>query len=111
MYPESEILFPARSIIDLRTARNGESWMQLIDRLSSLPETHEDVLAFSLMMIRLGNCLTCNLDSYRASLGCSQCARRTVQSFKGKDDKLIDKMEEARHELRVYNGQNQRVRM
>jgi len=111
MYPESEILFPARSIIDLRTARNGESWMQLIDRLSSLPETHEDVLAFSLMMIRLGNCLTCNLDSYRASLGCSQCARRTVQSFKGKDDKLIDKMEEARHELRVYNDQNQRVRM
>ncbi len=111
MYPESEILFPARSIIDLRTARNGESWMQLIDRLSSLPETHQDVLAFSLMMIRLGNCLTCDLDSYRASLGCSQCARRTVQSFKGKDDKLIDKMEEARHELRVYNDQNQRVRM
>jgi hypothetical protein len=77
-----------------------------MDRLSSLPETHEDVLAFSLMMIRLGNCLTCDLDSYRASLGCSQCARRTVQSFKGKDDKLIDKMEEARHELRAYNDQH-----
>lgn len=106
MYPDSEILFPARSIPDLRTARNGEPWARLMDRLSSLPETHEDVLAFSLMMIRLGNCLTCDLDSYRASLGCSQCARRTVQSFKGKDDKLIDKMEEARHELRAYNDQH-----
>lgn len=106
MYPESEILFPARSITDLRSARNGETWVRLMDRLSSLPETHEDVLAFSLMMIRLGNCLTCDLDSYRASLGCSQCARRTVQSFKGKDDKLIDKMEEAREELRTYHKHN-----
>lgn len=99
MYPESEILFPARSIPELRLSRKGERWHALIDRLSELPETHEDVLAFCLMMIRLGNCLTCDLDSYRASLGCTACARRTVASFKGSDEMMIRKIEDARKEL------------
>lgn len=99
MYPDSEILFPARCIPELRNVRPGETWRKLIDRLTQLPETHEDVLAFSLMMIRLSNCLTCDLDSYRASLGCCQCARRTIQGFKGNDSALIARMEEARSEL------------
>jgi hypothetical protein len=103
MYPDSEILFPARSIPELKSARKGAKWQNLIDRLSTLPETHEDVLSFSLMMIRLGNCLTCDLDSYRASLGCNACARRTVSSFKGADDQLVRKMEEARRELKAHN--------
>lgn len=106
MYPDSEILFPARSIPELRTARQGQSWVKMIDHLSKLPEMHEDVLAFSLMMIKLGNCLTCDLDSYRASLGCNQCARRTVQSFKGNDDKLLAKMDEARAELHAQRKQH-----
>lgn len=100
MYPDSEILFPARSIPEMRDARPGQSWRKLIDKLSNAPETSEDVLAFSLMMIRLGNCLTCDLDSYRASLGCTQCARRTVQGFKGNDEALLKKMEESRRDLK-----------
>jgi hypothetical protein len=102
MYPDSEILFPARSIPELRDARPGLAWRKLVDRLSQTAETGEDVLAFSLMMIKLGNCLTCDLDSYRASLGCTQCARRTTQGFKGNDEALIRKMEEARKEVRDY---------
>jgi hypothetical protein len=100
MYPDSEILFPARCIPELRNIRPGMPWRELIDRVASLPEAHEDVLAFSLMMIRLSNCLTCDLDSYRASLGCGQCARRTIQGFKGNDKELMHKMEDARAELR-----------
>lgn len=103
MYPDSEILFPARSIPELRDARPGPAWHRLIDKLSAQPETSEDVLAFSLMMIKLGNCLTCDLDSYRASLGCTQCARRTVQGFKGNDDALAKKLEEARKELKDFS--------
>ncbi len=66
MYPDSEILFPPRCIeqpADLR----GPKWQDLVRRVSDLPHNHEDVLAFSLMMIRLGSCFTCDLDSYRAS--------------------------------------------
>lgn len=103
MYPDSEILFPARSIPELRDARSGQVWHRLIDKLSASSETGEDVLAFSLTMIKLGNCLTCDLDSYRASLGCTQCARRTIQGFKGNDEALTRKMEEARKELKEYS--------
>jgi hypothetical protein len=102
MYPDSEILFPARCIPELRNVRPGTPWRDLVDTLVSLPEAHEDVLAFSLMMIRLNNCLTCDLDSYRASLGCGQCARRTIQGFKGNDKELLRRMEDARGELRTY---------
>ncbi|HEC33161.1 MAG TPA: hypothetical protein ENI37_00390 [Chloroflexi bacterium] len=101
MYPDSEILFPPRCIPQLRDLR-GEKWAQLIDHLSSLPDEHEDVLGFSLMMIKLGSCLTCDLDSYRASLGCCICARRTVAGFKGADADMIRLFEEAREEVREY---------
>ena len=102
MYPDSEILFPARCIPELRNIRPGESWREVVDNVSCLPESHEDVLVFSLMMIRLSNCLTCDLDSYRASLGCGQCARRTIQGFKGNDRDLLQKMEDAKVELHLY---------
>ncbi len=103
MYPDSEILFPARCIPELRNIRPGVPWRELIDHIANLPEHDEDVLAFSLMMIRLSNCLTCDLDSYRASLGCGQCARRTIQSFKGSDKDLLRKLDDARDELRRYS--------
>jgi hypothetical protein len=105
MYPDSEILFPARCIPELRNVRPGTAWHTLIDQISRQTESHEDVLTFSLMMIRMNNCLTCDLDSYRASLGCGQCARRTIQGFKGSDKELMGKLEEARSELHGYfNG-------
>ena len=101
MYPESEILFPPRCIPQLRNLR-GMEWAKLIDHITSVPDGHEDVLGFSLMMIRLGSCLTCDLDSYRASLGCCTCARRSIAGFKGSDKDLIHKFEDAREEVREY---------
>jgi len=105
MYPESEILFPPRCIPQLRGLR-GPEWANLIDRIAALPDGHEDVLGFSLTMIRLGSCLTCDLDSYRASLGCCTCARRSVSGFKGSDKELIHLFEEIREEVRVYLASN-----
>ena len=101
MYPDSEILFPPRCIPLLRN-RRGPEWAELIDQIAARPDGHEDVLGFSLMMIRLGSCLTCDLDSYRASLGCCTCARRSVSGFKGSDRDLIHLFEEAREEVRAY---------
>ena len=101
MYPDSEILFPPRCIPQLRNLR-GEEWSRLIDRLSSLSDAHEDVLGFSLMMTKLSSCLTCDLDSYRASLGCCTCARRTASGFKGSDEDIIKLFEESRDKVREY---------
>ncbi|MBE9506967.1 MAG: hypothetical protein IMY86_02870 [Chloroflexi bacterium] len=74
----------------------------MVDRVAALPDGHEDVLAFSSLMIKLASCLTCDLDSYRASLGCCTCARRTVGGFKGSDEEIIRQFEEAREEVRAY---------
>ncbi len=101
MYPESEILFPARCIPGLRDLR-GPAWTELVDRIIGLPEDHEETLAFSLMMSHLAGCLTCNLDSYRASLGCATCSRRTILGFKGDDEALLEQFEKARQEVSAY---------
>jgi hypothetical protein len=101
MYPDSEILFPSRCIPQLRDLR-GVKWAKLVDRVAALPDGHEDVLAFSSLMIKLASCLTCDLDSYRASLGCCTCARRTVGGFKGSDEDIGRLFEEAREEVRAY---------
>ena len=110
MYPESEILFPTRCINQLVGLR-GPEWRALIERIAALPETHEDSLAFSLMMIKFNSCLTCDLDSYRASLGCTTCTKRMVAGFKGSDKLLLRKFEEARQEVITYlEATGQRVK-
>jgi len=101
MYPDSEILFPSRCIPQLRDLR-GPKWAALVDRVAVLPDGHEDVLAFASLMIKLASCLTCDLDSYRASLGCCTCAMRTVGGFKGADEEIIGQFEETREEVRAY---------
>ena len=101
MYPDSEILFPSRCIPQLRDLR-GPTWAELVDRVAALPDGHEDVLGFSLTIIRLGSCLTCDLDSYRASLGCCTCACRSVGGFKGSDKELVRRFERARDEVRAF---------
>lgn len=76
----------------------------MIERVSILPHNHEDVLAFGLMMIKLGSCLTCDLDSYRASLGCCTCARRSIAGFKGDDGALLKLYQEALDDVKAYTG-------
>ncbi len=88
MYPDSEILFAPHCIPELRDLR-GPQWVELIDRIAALPDGHVDVLGFSLMIVDLSSCLTCDLDSYRATLGCCTCAQRSVSGFKGTDGELI----------------------
>jgi len=106
MYPDSEILFPPRCIQQLRDLR-GPKWQSLIERISILPSNHEEILAFGLMMIKLGSCLTCDLDSYRASLGCCTCARRTISGFKGDDTSLIDTYQKALSDVQSFISKEQ----
>ncbi len=101
MYPESEILFPTRCIPGLKGLRN-EQWEELVERVSALPETHEDSLAFCLMMIRLCKCLRCDLGSYRASLGCCTCAQRAIKGFKSSDRALMRNFSRARRDILKY---------
>jgi len=106
MYPDSEILFPPRCIQQLCDLR-GPQWQELLARITILPNNHEEILALGLMMIKLGSCLTCDLDSYRASLGCCTCARRTISGFKGDDISLLALYQTALADVQAFVGKTQ----
>ena len=97
-YNKYELMFTPHLIPSLEDLR-GEEWQSLVEAVSNLPETHPDALAFSLMMIDLDGCLTCEMDSYRAQRGCALCARQAVLSFKGTDTQLISRFKEAKMEI------------
>ena len=101
MYPDSEMLFAPHCVPALRDIR-GPAWAELVDRIISLPDGHVDVLGFSLMVVELSSCLTCDLDSYRATLGCCTCAQRSVSGFKGDDRELIALFQEKCERVQVY---------
>ena len=95
---DAEMIFPARVIPQLRDLR-GKTWAQLIDRIRKQEPGNIDEQALTLMMIRLDGCLTCHADSYRAMRGCTLCAQQTIARYKGTDDELIEKFEQARTDV------------
>lgn len=101
MYAKNELMFPHYAIPRLRDAR-GPGWHDLVERVSRLPETHEEVLAFMLMMIRLNGCMPCETDSYRAMRGCTMCALQTLRRCKEPDDVLLRMYDEALRDVRTY---------
>ncbi len=101
MYSRCEILFPHSRVNGLKKLK-GEDWRKLTERVAVLPETHEEALAFSHMMIKLCDCLNCDLGSYKAALGCSACSRRTINALRDTDQQLLRRFEKSRKEVMLY---------
>jgi hypothetical protein len=101
MYTNNEILFPHHVIPSLRKLR-GPKWQALVERIAKLPETHEETLAFMMMMIRLDGCMACETDSYRAMRGCASCALQTLRRYKGDDEELLSEFNGALEEVRKF---------
>jgi hypothetical protein len=101
MYAKNELMFPHHVIPALRKIR-GPEWQALVERVLTLPEGHEQSLAFSLMMIRLNGCLSCETDSYRAMRGCDACSVQTLRRYKGADRDLLGLYQQALDEVRRY---------
>ncbi len=100
---DTDLLFPPRVIPLLRNLR-GEAWRSLVDHILCQEPTALDRLAFMLMMIRMGGCVSCQADSFRALRGCTQCAYQTVRRFRGSDQELMRLFAEAREEIEKYIG-------
>ena len=100
---DTEILFPMRVAPNLRGLR-GRLWRATVDQACASPDASPEQLAFSLAMIRLAGCLSCDPDSYRATRGCTNCAMTTVQRYHGDEKDLLALVEKAKGELRVTNG-------
>lgn len=101
MYMSNALMFPREALRAIRGAR-GERFGQLVDRVRSLPECHEESLAFMLMMVQLNGCVSCATDSYRAMNGCGLCALRVLKRFKGTDDDLLERFSMALREVRAF---------
>ncbi len=101
MYSDNEILFPPHAIPRLARSR-GERWRELVERVNSLPPDDPECLGFSLMMIRLDGCLSCETDSFRAMRGCTACALQTLHRFKGSDQDLLQRYHKAVQDVRAY---------
>ncbi len=97
----AEILFPHKSVGALTSLRDVK-WRELAKHVATLPEDHPESLAFCLMMIRQCSCLDCNPDRYKALMGCSACAKRTVAGYKGADENLLRAFKQARAEILRY---------
>lgn len=101
MYMENSLLFPREAIRYLRQAR-GPRFMQLVDHIAALPECHEELLAFMMMMVQLNGCVSCATDSYRAMNGCGLCAYRVLKRFKGSDEELLARFADALRDIRAF---------
>lgn len=105
MYSRCEILFPHSRVTGLKKLK-GDEWQALTERIALLPETHEDALAFSHMMIKLCDCLNCDLSSYKAALGCSACSQRTINALRDTDKQLLRRFDKSRREVDSYLTRN-----
>jgi hypothetical protein len=100
-----EILFPTRTISALQNLR-GSNWNDLIANISNLEVNDDKRIAFTLLMARLCNCTSCQIDSYRAIRGCQPCAVQTIERFQDNDQKLLDLYSQAQVDLSQYLDAN-----
>ena len=98
---DTEMLFPSRVIPALQHLR-GPAWKNLVEKVAEQEDGEEDTLAFGLMMISLGGCVTCQADSYKAMRGCTACSQQTVCRFKDSDEALIRLFRQAKNDVETY---------
>lgn len=95
---DTELMFPMRVAPSLKNVR-GELWAQLVDEVSGENADLRDQSAFVLLMVKLGGCVACNSDSFRAMRGCTQCARQTIRRFRGSDQELVGQFRQYRTDV------------
>ncbi|MEW6180083.1 MAG: hypothetical protein AB1522_09150 [Chloroflexota bacterium] len=98
---DTEVMFPPRVISHLRNMR-GSEWQKLIDRLCATDGNLVERAAFTLMMVRMGGCQTCTIDSFRGMRGCTICARQTIRRYRGSDQELIKQFEQCVGEVQQF---------
>lgn len=101
MYSHCEILFPHSKVSGLKRLKEND-WQSLVEYVATLPETHIDALAFSHMMIKVCDCLNCDLGSYKAALGCAACSQRTINALRDTDKQLLRRYKRSRTAMLEY---------
>ena len=80
----------------------GAEWQSLVSSVERAGQDSPEQTAFLLMLARLNGCATCNIDSYRAMLGCIACAKQSLKRFHGSDEELSALFETAHSEVSLF---------
>jgi hypothetical protein len=102
---DTETLYPFRVTPLLRNYRSN-IWKDIVDQVLDENSAKEDRVGFSMMMVKLGGCITCSADSFRAMRGCTHCATQTVRRFRGSDEELRTLFLENVEEVKQYYTKN-----
>ena len=94
-------MFPPRVIPQLGGLR-GVVWQKLVDESGSNGTSLVKRAGFTLMMVRLGGCQGCSIDSYRGMRGCTVCAKQTIRRYRGTDEELVKQFEQSCGEIEQY---------
>ena len=98
---DQEVIFPAKTIPYLKGLR-GPLWDELVDIVLGKDENSLEQLGFTLMVVRLLGCSSCNSDSFRAMRGCTRCAQQGIKRYRGSDEELIKLYEKSKKEVEIY---------
>ena len=98
---DTETLYPFRVTPQLRNYRS-KTWKKIVDQVVDENSSEIEKVGFSMMMVKLGGCITCSADSFRAMRGCTHCATQTVRRFRGSDEELQTLFQENVDEVKKY---------
>ena len=98
---DTETLYPFRVTAQLRNYRS-QIWKEMLDEVLYPAAPDEFKIGFSMMMVKMGGCVTCSADSFRAMKGCTHCASQTIRRFRGSDEELRDLYLENVAEVKAY---------
>ncbi|HWR66836.1 MAG TPA: hypothetical protein VN364_12025 [Bellilinea sp.] len=98
---DTELMFPLRVAPQLAGQR-GEKWNAIVDQITAQGATTVEQAAFTLLMVRLGGCQGCSVDSFRGMRGCTACAKQTVKRYRGSDSDLETQFVQAQKDIEQH---------
>ncbi len=101
---DTDVMFPLRVISNLRGLR-GDVWKTIIDEVTADDASLVSQAAFTLMMVKLGGCQGCSVDSFRGMRGFTQCARQTIRRYRGADQDLLRQFQNAQVDIKKHLNQ------
>lgn len=100
-------IFPSISLFKL-SRMHGRRWMRLVNRVSELPETHPEHMAYTYLMRRLGHQL--GTDSNVCVVpGCANCAVEILERYQGNERDLLVEYNNALSEVQAFVTDVRRV--
>lgn len=100
MICERETLYPKFGVETLRRLR-GAIWTELVDHVVTLPATHPDVMAFTLMIRHLRHDLGLNNHTHCQKPGCALCATQVLVYYDGSDEELLERYDGSLNQINV----------